>query len=344
MTSARWQAITKIFQGALDLPQGARNKFVEEACAGDSELEAEVARLLAADEGAGSFLERPALSALWLGSTAETKPAPLACGTLISGRFEVLQFIGQGGMGQVYKVLDLELREPVALKTIRPEISSDPGVLSRFRREVQLTRRITHANVCRTFDIERHRAVGEGIENDIIFLTMEFLDGETLGQLLYRQGRLTTDDALPLVLQMIAGLSAAHSVGVVHRDLKPSNVVLVPSNSGLRLVVTDFGLAHAVAPDGQMSAERAANSLTSVKGLMGTLAYMAPEQLERGEATRATDIYALGLVMYEMVTGARPFAYPIPFAEGVKRIKRAAPSPKLVFPALDTNWEAAISR
>ena len=153
-----------------------------------------------------------------------------------------MRFIGQGGMGQVYEALDLELKGKVALKTIREDISSDPRMLSRFRREVLLTRRITHPNVCRTFDIERHPATAaDGTKSDITFLTMELLQGETLADLLRRQGRLTATEALPLVLQMIEALTAAHSVGIVHRDFKPSNVLLVPINNGLRVVVTDFG-------------------------------------------------------------------------------------------------------
>jgi serine/threonine protein kinase len=345
MNSARWQALTKIFEGALERPQADRDKFVREACAGDSELESEVGRLLAADEGAGSFLEGPVLSTIPLRSTLDRKPSLLASGSLISGRFEILRFIGQGGMGQVYEALDLELKGKVALKTIREDISSDPRMLSRFRREVLLTRRITHPNVCRTFDIERHPATAaDGTKSDITFLTMELLQGETLADVLRRQGRFTATEALPLVLQMIEALTAAHSVGIVHRDFKPSNVLLVPANNGLRVVVTDFGLARTILPDGEISVEQALTSLTGDQGLMGTLVYMAPEQFERGEATVASDIYSLGLVLYEMVTGQRPFADPIPFAEAAKRIKQAAPSPNTLAPDLDSDWEAAICK
>ncbi len=344
MTSARWQAITNIFEAALEKHQSQRREFVKKACAGDTELEAEVVKLLEADEAAGSFLERLALSALPAPSSTE-KQSLLASGTLISRRFEILEFIGQGGMGQVYKARDLELRERVALKTIRPEISSDPGILSRFRREVQLTRRITHPNVCRTFDIERHTsASGDGIEKDFIFLTMELLEGETLAELLHRQGRIGEDEALPLVRQMVGALSAAHRVGVIHRDFKPSNLVLVPSDSGLRLVVTDFGLAHAMMIEGDVSAERSGNSIISNRGLIGTVSYMAPEQLERGEATVATDIYSVGLVIYEMVTGRRPFASDHPFAEILSRLKDKPPPARNYCPQLSEAWEVTIQR
>jgi eukaryotic-like serine/threonine-protein kinase len=345
MTTARWHSIAKIFEAALEKDQSERNKFVKEACAGDPGLEAEVAKLLTADEAAVSFLERLPFSTLPTPSSIDAQPSLLASGTLISGRFEILDFIGQGGMGQVYKARDLELRERVALKTIRPEISSDPSILSRFKREVQLTRRITHPNVCRTFDIERHTsAVGDGIEKDFIFLTMELLEGETLADLLRRDGRIGADAALPLVRQMVGALSAAHRVGVIHRDFKPSNVVLVPSNSGLRLVVTDFGLAHAMMLEGDASAERKGNSISGSKGLIGTLSYMAPEQLERGEATVATDVYALGLVMYEMITGRRPFASDVPFAEIFRRLKNKPAPARNHCPQLSQAWEVTIQR
>jgi serine/threonine protein kinase/Tfp pilus assembly protein PilF len=363
MTSERWELVTKIFAAALDQPQSARNDFVSRQCNGDSELESEVLKLLAADEHAGSFLEQPALATLSRRAVLDLYPSlpTIQVGAIVSGRFEILRLIGQGGMGQVYEALDLELKARVALKVVRPDISSDPRMLSRFRREVQFTRRITHPNVCRTFDIERHSSTkGDGTSGDLTFLTMELLEGETLADLLRRKGRLTVAEAYPLVLQIIEALGAAHAAGIVHRDFKPSNVLLVKSNlvwkasaastskppslAGLRVVVTDFGLARAALHDGQISAENAATSLTGNQTLMGTLIYMAPEQFERGEATVASDIYSLGLVMYEMVTGKRPFADPIPFAEAARRLKKLAPSAATLVPDLNRAWDAAISR
>jgi serine/threonine protein kinase/tetratricopeptide (TPR) repeat protein len=352
MTSEHWELVTKIFDAALDQPESARNDFVRRECKGDTELAAEVLKLLVADGQAGSFLDRPAVATL--PSRAElSRGYSLTAGNILSGRFEILRFIGQGGMGQVFEALDLELKARVALKAIRPDISSDPRTLSRFRREVQLTRRITHPNVCRTFDIERHSfTADDGTSSDIIFLTMELLEGETLAELLRRKGRLTVAEARPLVLQTIEALGAAHTAGIVHRDFKPSNVLLVPSNtpakgssiSTLRVVVTDFGLARAVAADEQMSAEQATSSLTANQGMMGTLIYMAPEQFERGESSVATDIYSLGLVLFEMITGQRPFADDIPFAEAAKRLKQPALSAAGLVPDLDSTWDAAISR
>jgi len=372
MSLSRWQTVSQIFEAALDLPAHEREAFIREACGADAELKSEIMGLLAADDKAGSFLERPALSTL----PAQTRPVTsplLAEGSIVADRFRIIRFIGQGGMGQVYEALDLELNSRIALKAIRPEIAADPLMLSRFRREVQLTRMITHANVCRTFDIERQVSAPEGKTGDLTFLTMELLEGETLSARLRRGGRFTQTEALPLVLQMIDALAAAHAVGVIHRDFKPSNVLLVPSASGkssasrpgsatppsnsssgsesstrpLRAVVTDFGLARAVANrtlnDGQESGP-VASSLTGEQALMGTLVYMAPEQFERGEASVASDVYSLGLVMFEMITGKRPFADDIPFAEAAKRLKQAAPRVWSFAPEIPPAWDATISR
>jgi eukaryotic-like serine/threonine-protein kinase len=345
MTSNRWEQIKEIFDAALEQPESGRVAFVSSACKGDGELEATLRDLLAAYGRAGSFLEKPAPTPASLQQPSTQTNHTLSAGSVVSQRFRILRFLGEGGMGQVYEALDTELDCRVALKTIRPDISADQRVLSRFKQEVQLSRRITHPNVCRMFDIQRHvPADADGTASGFTFLTMELLAGETLADMLDRRRRLSTAEALPLVLQMIEALSAAHQAGVVHRDFKPGNVMLVPTNSTIRVVVTDFGLARAVLPDGQTSAAQAARTVTGNAGPIGTLVYMAPEQLERGEATPASDIYALGLVMYEMVTGQRPFADPIPFAEASKRTKQAAPSPRILVPDLDPAWEGAIGR
>jgi eukaryotic-like serine/threonine-protein kinase len=351
MNPTRWQTLSRLFAAAIEKPLAERSSFLYEACAGDPELESEVAKLLAADEKAGDFLEQPIFSAATLLPTDLTsslvsltsRAILLKPGDVVSDRFEIRRFIGQGGMGQVFEAFDLELRSRVAVKVIRPDISSDPHALGRFRREVQLTRLITHPNVCRTFDIDRHSYANEdGTKTDINFLTMELLDGETLADLLRRRHQLDPTEALPLILQVVEALHAAHVVGVIHRDLKPSNVLLVAANDRSRVVVTDFGLARAIAPPGEVSEAQPVASVTGSRGFMGTLAYMAPEQFERGDASVSTDIYALGLVMFEMITGQRPFFDSIPFAEAVKRLKHPAPPPKTLSPDLDPTWDTTI--
>jgi serine/threonine protein kinase/tetratricopeptide (TPR) repeat protein len=343
MNEARWEEVKRVFAAALRRPLSERQAFLRAACEGDAELQAEVQNLLLGDEHALSFLDSPAIEIM--ACEQPRMDRSLAVGDVLSSRFEIVRFLGEGGMGQVYEALDRELDEHIAVKAIRPEIASDPHVLLRFKHEVQLTRRITHPNICRTFDFERHDpGRAEGLASEISFLTMELLKGETLADLLRREDRLEPENALPLLKQMAAALAAAHDSGVIHRDFKPSNVFLVRSESGLRVVVTDFGLAEAALPPTHFHVADRERSLMATGKLLGTLAYMSPEQLELGEATPSSDVYALGLVIYEMVTGKRPFADSTPLVEAVKRLREAAPSPRRDFPSLAKTWEAVIDR
>ncbi len=249
-------------------------------------------------------------------------------GDVAADRFRIVRFIGEGGMGEVYEAEDLELKERVALKTLRPEIASQERTLARFKREIQLSRKVTHPNVCRIFDLARH--------GETTFLTMELVRGETLAERLRRQGRMSPSEALPIIEQMAAGLQAAHQVGVVHRDFKSANVMLELGAGDLRVVVTDFGLARSIAA-GESTA-------TATGGIVGTPAYVAPEQLEGGKITGTADLYALGVVVYEMVTGKQPFVGDSAFAVAVKRLRERPTPPSSHVADLDPNWEGAILR
>jgi serine/threonine protein kinase/tetratricopeptide (TPR) repeat protein len=220
----------------------------------------------------------------------------LQTGHVLAGRFRIDRFLGGGGMGEVYLADDLELGGTVALKILRTELLSDPLFLNRFKREVQLSRQVTHLNICRIFDVGRHTE--EGLE--VAFLTMEYIEGETLSSYLRKHGRLTLAEALPLLRQIAEGLSALHEKGIVHRDFKPSNVMV----AGDRAVVTDFGLARAMA--GATSVHPGPDATKSTH-ITGTPDYIAPEQLLGDDPTPAADIYTFGLVIYEMLTGAKPF-------------------------------------
>jgi len=188
------------------------------------------------------------------GHTPESNPtrsAPIVAtfraGDLLCDRFRVVRFIARGGMGELYEAEDLTLGERVALKTIRPEIAVHERANQRFRREVQLARKVTHPNICRIFDLFEHRPP-EGTAGAVSFVTMELLQGETLSQHLREHGPLSVEDARPIVQQMAAALSAAHAADVIHRDFKTNNVMLLdagPSRAP-RVVVTDFGLAHLI--------------------------------------------------------------------------------------------------
>jgi eukaryotic-like serine/threonine-protein kinase len=286
-------------------------------------------------------------------AAADVPPnAVFAPGQILAGRFQVIRFVARGGMGEVYEAEDQELNERVAVKTARFEGSQGSHEIERFRREIQLARKVTHPNVCRTFDVFRHvtPAPGTGAPVEILLVSMELLAGNTLHKRVRVGGRLTTAEALPIVAQLCAGLQAAHSVGVIHRDFKSSNVMLAPafssgqhltpqtpqSSQSFRAVITDFGLAHAEEHHGQ--------TLTQPGDIVGTPAYMAPEQIEGGMITPGTDIYALGIVIYEMLTGELPFAGDTPLSTAMKRLKAPAPSPLARVPHLDAKWVAVVAR
>jgi serine/threonine-protein kinase len=206
-------------------------------------------------------------------------------GRLIAGRYRIVALLGRGGMGEVYRADDLTLGQPVALKFLPERAASDESLLDRFRNEVRIARRVSHPNVCRVYD------VGE-VEGHTFF-TMEYVDGEDLASLLRRIGRLPSDKALEIARQLCAGLAAAHAKGVLHRDLKPANIML---DGRGQVVITDFGLAGL------------ADQIAGADVRSGTPAYMSPEQLEGREVNVRSDIYALGLVLYEVFTGKRAFS------------------------------------
>jgi hypothetical protein len=260
----------------------------------------------------------------------------LVVGELLAGRFRLVRFVGRGGMGDVYEAEDQELGERVALKTVRAEIAHLPGAIERFRREIQLARKVTHPNVCRIFDVFRDRPDGAAANRTAItFFSMELLLGDTLERRLREGGRMTPAEALPVVSQMAEGLGAAHRAGVVHRDFKPANVMLVPASGAMRAVITDFGLARTY-DDGE--------NLTLRGNILGTPSYMAPEQITGAEVTAATDIYALGCVLYEMVTGAPPFVGANSFSTAFKRLQEDPRPPHHSVPGLDPAWDAVILR
>jgi serine/threonine protein kinase len=266
-----------------------------------------------------------------IGPTRTPGKGAFGPGELIAGRYRIVRLLGAGGSGEVYEVEDGALGGTVALKTLAPERAGDGVERERFRREIQAARKITHPNVCRIFDIGTQVAAGR----ERLFLTMELLAGETLADRLARGPRFTTATALPIAAQIAADLDAAHAAGVVHRDLKPGNVMLVDVPP--RIVLTDFGIA--------LSEEQAGIRLTRTGELLGTPAYMAPEQGDPGPVGPATDVYALGLVLYEMLAGVSPFAAGASALETLLRRRRDPPRPlRDVVPDVDPRWAAAIHR
>ena len=205
-------------------------------------------------------------------------------GTLLGGRYRIIGLLGRGGMGEVYRATDLALGQSVALKFLPEEAAHNPRLLERFHGEVRIARQVSHPNVCRVYDI--------GEAEGMPFISMEYVDGEDLASLLLRIGRLPADKALETARKLCAGLAAAHDRGIIHRDLKPQNIMI---NKRGDVVIMDFGLAAI------------ADQLSGAEVRNGTPAYMAPEQLRGAEVTARSDIYALGLVLYELFTGKRPF-------------------------------------
>ncbi len=250
----------------------------------DRKVNPSVAETVASDSLMGSGLASRAAEISRATSTAAEDEGRFVPGTLLGGRYRIIGLLGRGGMGEVYRATDLTLGQSVALKFLPEEASRNQRLLERFHGEVRVARLVSHPNVCRVYDI--------GEIEGMPFISMEYVDGEDLASLLLRIGRLPGDKAVETARKLCAGLTAAHDRGVIHRDLKPQNIMI---NKRGEVVIMDFGLA---AISDQLSGAEVRN---------GTPAYMAPEQLKGSGVTVKSDIYALGLVLYELFTGKRPY-------------------------------------
>lgn len=227
----------------------------------------------------------------------------LEAGDVLGGRYEILQLLGEGGMGAVYKARDRELDRPVALKLIRPQMASNPSILARFKQELLLSRQVTHKNVIRIYDL--------GDADGVKFITMEFVEGRDLRALIHEKKKFSPEEAVEVIQQVCQALEAAHSVGVIHRDLKPQNIMR--ENTG-RILVMDFGLARTIEGDG----------MTQVGALVGTMEYMSPEQALARELDQRSDLYTVGLILYELLTGKMPFNAESALASLIKRTQERA--------------------
>jgi len=207
-------------------------------------------------------------------------------GEVLAGRYTILQLLGEGGMGAVYKAMDRELDRPVALKLIRPELAANPSILARFKQELLLAHQVTHKNVIRIYDL--------GDADGVKFITMEFVEGQDLRALILERKKFSPEDAVEIIQQVCRALEAAHSVGVIHRDLKPQNIMRDQTG---RILVMDFGLARTVAGDG----------MTQTGALVGTMEYMSPEQALAKDLDQRSDLFTLGLILYELLAGVTPY-------------------------------------
>ncbi len=263
-------------------------------------------------------------------------------GELVADRFRIVRFIAEGGMGEVYEAEDTVIGDRVALKFLSRRSAGDERVMQRFRREIQLARKVTHRNVCRLHDLYLHKtSSGLLAGREVAFVSMELLEGETLEDRLSREGRFEEDAALPLILQMAEALAAAHAAGVIHRDFKTSNVMLVPAENDetdLRIVVTDFGLARPTV----RGPTDTTTPLTGETRIVGTADYMSPEQLYGEEISPASDVYSLGVVIFEMMTGEKPYSASNPMSLLAKRVSQPPAAPRQFAPGLDEHWESVI--
>ncbi len=253
-----------------------------------------------------------------------SSPLPeLTPGSIFADRYLVIDKLGKGGMGKVYKVLDQEINESVALKLIKPEIAADRETIERFQNEIKIARRITHKNICRMYHLSR--------EKDTFYITMEYIQGENLKKMIRMTKGMSLGTALSIAQQVCEGLAEAHRLGIVHRDLKPQNIML-DEEGGVR--VMDFGIASSIETKG-----------ATLPGMMiGTPEYMSPEQIDGGQVDARSDIYSLGIILYEMLTGKTPFSGDTPWSVVLKHKNDRPHDPREINPAIPESMSQVILR
>ena len=255
--------------------------------------------------------------------TIESPKEELTTGATFAGRYQIIEELGRGGMGRVYKVLDTEVNEKVALKLIKPEIAAHKKTIERFRNEMKFARKIRHKHVCQMYDLSK--------EEGNYYITMEYVSGDDLKGMIRRMGRFSAGQAITITKQVCEGLSEAHKLGVVHRDLKPQNI-MIDQDGNARIM--DFGIARSM--EGK--------SITGAGVMIGTPDYMSPEQVDGKETDQRSDIYSLGIILYEMVTGQTPFEGDTPFTIGVKHKSEAPKNPKELNPQIPDDLGKMILR
>jgi serine/threonine protein kinase/tetratricopeptide (TPR) repeat protein len=256
-------------------------------------------------------------------ATMQAPLRELETGSLFAGRYQIVEELGRGGMGKVYKALDTELNEKVALKLLKPEVSADEEAVERFRNELKTARQISHRNICRMFHLSK--------EQGNYYITMEYVPGEDLKRLIRKVGQMPLGRTISIAKQVCAGLAEAHNLGVVHRDLKPQNIMV---DEGGNVRIMDFGICRSLLTKG----------VTAAGVMIGTPEYMSPEQVEGKPVDQRSDIYSLGIILYEMATGRVPFEGDTPFTVGVKHKSERPRDPRELNPQLPPDFSALVLR
>ncbi|HZI81578.1 MAG TPA: serine/threonine-protein kinase [Vicinamibacterales bacterium] len=309
MTPERWQRVSELYEAVLDRPAGEREAFLTNLCAGDTGLRREVESLLAQDDHHSPLdhpvwvpedlvAEDPDHAAGTSGAagynSGSSQRMRLAAGTHL-GPYEILAGIGAGGMGEVYRGRDTRLDRLVAIKILRPDVAADPAFRARFDREARTISQLDHPNICPLFDV--------GDQGGVAYLVMPLLDGEALVERL-RRGPLPLPAALRIAISLASALTYAHGRGVLHRDIKPHNMLMLADG---RTMLLDFGIAKPYGLDSSNTMADTSPALTRIGQTLGTLEYMAPEQLAGRIVDGRSDMFSLGIVIAELVTGKHPF-------------------------------------
>ena len=334
MNQELWLRAEELFHAALERPREARRAFLDEACGGDAELRRQVEVLLSKDEQAGSLLEKPVLADVTATPNAR---APLA--EKQYGPYRILSPLGAGGMGEVYRAHDSKLGRDVAIKVLPPEFAQDADRTARFQREARLLATLNHPNICTIYCVDEH----EGQP----FIAMEFLEGQTLKQRILGKP-LQTDEILDLGIQIADGLDVAHGKGIIHRDIKPGNIFVTKRGHAK---ILDLGLAKPATerqPErdaaSAASTERISDQLTNPGVTVGTATYMSPEQAMGIELDVRTDLFSMGIVLYEMATGRLPFRGETTAAQFDSLLHQAPTSPIRLNPELPEALEQIIRK